>query len=262
MKILLSFLFFVAASILATSTIANALTLNKYPSLQCSACKAVIEILGDKMNETASKKTTFLKSHRIEGNQVGDRRADYATSEVRGYELLENLCEQNNYGSYMLREERRTGLRIFSREAALQQCLPYNDVDRKDLHDTMTSKYVHKICAELVEEHEDALVKLVKNLRQLDDLQHAFCGEATRLCLGKRYDKGVKEDLARRAAWRKKTGIRTGTDVENEKEEKAKQEAATAAEEAAKQDTAGAKTEGHPVEAEILQEEQQKPADL
>lgn len=203
----------------AASKTVQSLTLNKYPALQCSACQAVVEILGDKMNETASKKQTILKSHRIESGGVGDRRIDYESSELRGYELLEKLCDQNNYGSYMLREQRRTGLRIFSREGALQQCMPYDDEDRTDLHDTMSSKYIHKICEELVEEHEEHLVGLVKNLRKFDELSDAFCTKKTRLCTGKRYDKGVKEDLARRAAWRKRTGIRTGTDVDREKEE-------------------------------------------
>jgi len=180
-------------------------------------CKAVTEIIGDKMNETAAKKQTILKSHRLEGGAVGDRRIDYESSELRGYEILEKLCDQNNFGSYMLREERRTGLRIFSREGALQQCLPYDDTDRKELHDTMTSKYIHKACEELVEEHEEHIVGLIKKLRTFDDLADAFCKKKTKLCSGKRYDKGVKEDLARRAAWRKRTGIRTGTDVDNDK---------------------------------------------
>merc|ERR1712000_46029 len=93
--------------IFISSTISSALPLKKYPSLQCSMCKAVTEIIGDKMNETAAKKQTILKSHRLEGGAVGDRRIDYESSELRGYEILEKLCDQNNFGSYMLREERR-----------------------------------------------------------------------------------------------------------------------------------------------------------
>lgn len=216
-----------------TTNFASALPLKKYPALQCSMCKAVVEVIGDKMNETAAKKQTILKSHRLEGGNVGDRRIDYEASELRGYEILEKLCDQNNFGSYMMREERRTGLRIFSREGALQQCMPYDDTDRKDLHDTMTSKFIHKACEELVEEHEEHIVGLIKSLRTFDELSDAFCKTKTRLCTGKRYDKGVKEDLARRAAWRKRTGIRTGTDVDNEKEleeEKKKKEQAEQAE--------------------------------
>merc|ERR1712000_396433 len=89
----------------------------------------------------------------------------------------------------------------------------------------MTSKYIHKACEELVEEHEEHIVGLIKKLRTFDDLADAFCKKKTKLCSGKRYDKGVKEDLARRAAWRKRTGIRTGTDVDNDKEKEAAEKA-------------------------------------
>lgn len=247
--------FAVVATVTTTNVFVHALTLNKYPALQCSACKAVCEILGDKMNETAAKKQTVLKSHRLEAGKVGDRRVDYESSELRGYELLENLCEQNNYGSYMLREERRTGLRIFSREAGLQQCLPYDDEDRTDLHDTMSSKYINKICTELVEEHEEHIVGLIKELRQLEQLQDAFCSKKAKVCSGKRYDKGVKEDLARRAAWRKRTGIRTGTDVDMEKEAEAqKKKQQEEEQQAGSADPAASTIAATPVESEIVQQ--------
>jgi hypothetical protein len=217
------------ASLVASSALA--LSLAKYPSLQCSACRATMEILGERMNESAAKRQTILHSHRLEG---GDRRIDYESSELRGYELVEKLCEQNNFGSFMLREEPRTGLRIFSREAPLQNVMPYDDEDRKELHDVMTSKLVSKVCEEILEEHEEMIVAAVQKLRRLDELAEHVCATKARLCLGKRYVKGVTDDLNRRAAWRKRTGIRTGTDVDNDKaresaEAKAKAKVAEAA---------------------------------
>jgi hypothetical protein len=216
-----------AAAILTSSVAVSAQVLAKYPSLRCSACRATCEVLGGKMNETADPKKTILTSHRLEKNE---RRTSYVNSELRGYDLIEKLCDQNNYGAYMLREERRTGLRIFSKEGPLQQVMPYDDEDRKDLHDQMANKFVSRLCEEILEEHEEALVGIIKKVTLLEELQREVCDKKMKVCVGKKYDKGVKEDLARRAAWRKKTGIRTGTDVDNEKREKEEAEAKAKAE--------------------------------
>jgi hypothetical protein len=213
----------VALVVAAASVVVDAQVLAKYPSLRCSACQCTVEVLGKKMNDTADPKKTILTSHRLERSE---RRTSYANSELRGYDIIEKLCEQNSYGSYMLRETPGSGLRIFSAHSPLQQCMPYDDEDRKELHDTMASKYISRMCEDILSEHEEALIAIIKKNPTLDQLTEAICNKTVKVCGTKKHAKGVEEDLARRAAWRKRTGIRTGTDVKNdEAKEKAEKEA-------------------------------------
>lgn len=189
---------YLAPLLLALVTIVTAMEpLSSQPHLQCSACLAVAELVGQKMNETAKLKTTFQASHRLDArNKV--KRIDYESSELRAYEILEGLCNELEK-DYVFRLGENE-LRLFSSNKSLSRAKFYGKNDKRELRGV--SKRLKDICNEITEEDDSIIVSLIKKERYLDNLQLQLCyAEGFRCCGTKKAEASREKERERRAKW-------------------------------------------------------------
>jgi hypothetical protein len=171
--------------------------LSTQPHLQCSACLAVAEHVGHKMNESAKMKTTFQASHRLDArNKV--RRIDYESSELRAYEILDGFCNEfeKEYSFRMGDND----LRLFSNNKSLSRANYYGKNDKRELR--AISKRLKDICMEITEEDDSIIIKLIQNERMLDSLQHKLCyADGFRCCGTKKCEASREKERERRSKW-------------------------------------------------------------
>jgi hypothetical protein len=201
--------------------IASALEpLSSQPQLQCSACLAVAELVGQKMNDTAKLKTTFQASHRLDArNKV--KRIDYESSELRAYEILDGLCNELEK-EYVFRLG-ENNLRLFSSNKSLSRANFYGKNDKKELRGV--SKRLKDICNEITEEDDTKIISLIKKERQLDSLQQQLCySEGFKCCGTKKVEASKEKERDRREKWLSFKKIKDEKAKAREEREKRKKE--------------------------------------
>lgn len=188
----------VAFSVVFLAFIASALEpLSSQPQLQCSACLAIAELVGQKMNDTAKLKTTFQASHRLDArNKV--KRIDYESSELRAYEILDGFCNELEK-DYIFRLG-ENNLRLFSSNKSLTRANYYGKNDKKELRSV--SKRLRDICNEITEEDDTKIISLIKKERYLDEFQQKLCfSEGFKCCGTKKVEASKEKERERREKW-------------------------------------------------------------
>lgn len=232
--------------------------LSSQPHIQCSACLAIAEHVGHKMNESAKMKSSFQASHRLDArNKV--KRIDYESSELRAHEILDGLCNEVEK-EYQLRMS-DNGLRTFSKNKTLPRADYYGKNDRKELKSI--SKRFKDICLEITEERDEIVINVIKTLRELDDVQKGLCySDGFKCCGTKKAEESRAKERDRRAKWLELKEAKEAKQRLKEEREKKRKEATEAAkkaaEEAAKQ---AAETEQAHQAAEQAAEQALKDAD-
>lgn len=197
--------------------------LSSQPHLQCSACLAVAELVGHKMNETAKLKTTFQASHRLDArNKV--KRIDYESSELRAYEILDGFC--NEFEKEYIFRIGENEMRLFSNNKSLSRANFYGKNDKKELQGI--SKRLKEICMEITEENDTTIINLIKNERQLDNLQRLLChAEGFRCCGTKKAEMSREKERERRTKWLALKKVKEEKQKAREEREKRKKERET-----------------------------------
>ena len=167
--------------------------------LKCSACQAIVEEIGHRMNESRKIRSSVKTSHRL----VGDKqRVDYESSELRAVEILEGLCKHVET-TYELKIDNATGLRIFSKNASLEASVDhYNKADKRAVF-AFGRKLGH-YCATVVDEHDDTIVSMIRNLRALHQLEDELCVKAVKHCSGPVVERCKAKELAAKEKLRQK----------------------------------------------------------
>lgn len=245
MNFVVATLFFAAASLAASFD-----HLSAQPHLQCAACLAVAEHVGHKMNESAKLKSTFQASHRLDArNKV--KRIDYESSELRAHEILDGLCaEMEKEYSFRFGEN---GLRVFSRNKSLERADFYGKNDRKELRSI--SKRLKDICMEITEEQDNVVIALIKQVRDLDALEHGLCfANGFKCCGTKKAEASREKERDRRAKWLELRKIKDEKRKKKEERAKLKKEA----EEKAKRDAEEAKREADALNQQAQESQSQE----
>jgi hypothetical protein len=215
----------IAIAALAASCVqASSRKFETHPHIRCSACNAVAEAIGDKMNETGKIKTSFKAGHRLNK----DNNLDYEASELRAIEIMEKVC--GDLSKYELREG-RDGVRLLSKDTGLKHPKFYGKADREELDNVQAR--LKDFCHGMLDEHDEAIVKAIRSERQLNGLQERLCVAAVKACGTTKADKGRKAEIAKydkAEAKRKKEEEDRRAEDEAEKAKKAAQDAAPKAE--------------------------------
>ncbi|KEG14839.1 hypothetical protein DQ04_00281020 [Trypanosoma grayi] len=150
-----------------------------YAYLDCSACVAFAEYLGRRMNASLEYDgrggASFLATHRLsEGNKL--KRREYATSELRAVEVLEKICNDALEENYVLRLDTDNRIRVYeSEKSVLPFAQFYSTQDSQALKSTSKTA-VRAFCTRVMGEEEDAMMNLVREVRQLNELEWRLCG--------------------------------------------------------------------------------------
>ncbi|EAN80467.1 TLR4 regulator and MIR-interacting MSAP, putative [Trypanosoma equiperdum] len=150
-----------------------------YAFLDCSACIAFAGHLGRRMNESirygGRGGATFLSSHRL-GKDNKLKRRDYATSELRGAEVLEKICNDSLFDDYALHFRADMRIRVYDNgESEYPLAQHYSKEDSRILKAVKT-KAVHVFCTRVMDEEEDAMTSLVREVELLSELEQRLCG--------------------------------------------------------------------------------------
>lgn len=181
-----------------------------WPHLKCSACEAVVDVLGHFMNESRKDGVlrTIQTSHRLDANNKLVRQ-DVRKTDVHASEMLHKTCEdKDNFRDFSMKEDSKYAVPIFSREGALMGIYPTTSKDKEDYYEQSTvSKVLQDACLELMSEYDDFLAELVKKDETFDDIVEAFCVKKTKFCGSAAFDKAQKAAITKHAAWKKKRGM-------------------------------------------------------
>ncbi|KAH9578882.1 protein of unknown function DUF3456 [Trypanosoma melophagium] len=153
-----------------------------YAYLDCSACLAFAEYLGRRMNASLEYDgrggASFLTTHRLsESNKL--KREAYATSELRAIEVLEKICNDQLEENYVLRLDTDKRIRVYESEKSdLPFAQYYSTQDSKALKETSRTA-VRAFCTRVMSEEEEEMVALVREERNLTDVEWRLCGGST-----------------------------------------------------------------------------------
>lgn len=190
----------VAFALLAVLSV-DAAPLDSAPHLRCSACLAVAEHVGFKMNESAKLRSSFQASHRLDAqNKI--KRIDYEASELRAVEILDKFCE-NMMTDYALRYCPETNRRWFSNNKTLKHADSYGKTDRQRIKSH--KKRLKEICYHITDERDDILVEMIQTIRKLDELQQKLCVTSLKMCTPSQETENaaVEEERVLHAEWKK-----------------------------------------------------------
>ena len=161
--------------LLTTLVSARYIYLKNHPSIKCSACEAVAQEIGDKMNKTATMKKSVQVGHRLTEYGKGPKRVDWEQSELRAIEIIESVCSTMKK-NYKLKTQ--DGIRIFSKNESLPGIYYYND--KEAIGDD--SSLIQHICTEIVDDYFDETVMLIRKERELDHLTEKLCKKTYNAC--------------------------------------------------------------------------------
>jgi hypothetical protein len=179
---------FVVASGLA---MASTRRFDTHPHIQCSACHAVAQAIGDKMNATAKIRSSFKAGHRLdENNKV--KMQDYESSELRAIEIMESVCGE--LSGYQLRQG-SDGVRVVSKNTTLKVPRYYGRKDREEL-ESVTPR-LKDYCHGLMDEHDEIVVTSIRTERDVAALVDRICHRAAKVCGTAKVDKSRKAELAK-----------------------------------------------------------------
>lgn len=196
----------VVALFVSTTSAAHAGLLQGHPHLRCSACRALGEVIGKRMNESVQKfgKTSIQASHRLGVTGTGVKRIDYESSELRAIEIMEGICQYVG-DQYKLRIT-SDGDREFSANVTLEKAHYYGAQDKEQL--TGSKAQLRSVCFEITDEHDEDIVQLIKHERVLDALQHKLCYEVFRVCGTKAHSVALEKEKLLREKWLERKRIR------------------------------------------------------
>lgn len=213
--------------------------LSSQPHIQCAACLAVAEHVGQKMNESAKLKTSFQASHRLDArNKV--KRIDYESSELRAHEILDGLCNEMEKEYHLRLGD--NGLRLFSKNKTLPRADYYGKNDRKELKSV--TKRMKDICMEITEEQDHIVIEVIKTKRELDDVQRSLCfSEGFKCCGTKKVEESRQKERERRSKWEELRKAKELKQKLKEERDRQRKEAAEAAKKKAEEEEAAKKRE-------------------
>lgn len=177
-----------------------------FSHMDCSSCLAVAHVLGEKMNKSlAAYSSSFLGSHRLDvSNQL--KRVQYADSELRAAEVLEDACAKDVYEWYHLRLNPQTKVRGYHffyyshLEEAVRPILlegamfPTNDTYEAErsskmasvaqLYSTTEKKKLGSLyktapaslCVQLMTDADEEIEEMVRNAQYLWEIERNLCG--------------------------------------------------------------------------------------
>ncbi|EPY25889.1 hypothetical protein STCU_06426 [Strigomonas culicis] len=177
-----------------------------YAHMDCSSCLAVAHVLSDKMNKSLlASSSSFLSSHRLDtANQL--KRVQYADSELRAAEVLEDACNKEVYEWYHLRVNPLTKVRgyhffYYSHIQAVTRpillegvAFPANSTYEDDrpskmaavaqLYSTSEKKKLgplHKnapasLCVQIMAEAEEEIEDMVRHAQYQWEVERHLCG--------------------------------------------------------------------------------------
>lgn len=165
---------------------------DRHPHVQCSACKAVMFEIGEKMNESAKIRSSYKIGHRLD---VHNRKKfqDYESSELRAIEITESVCSKS-LGGYNLKHD-VDGARIISKNNSLKAARFYGRSDRDELEEV--GSRLKDFCNGVMDEHDEAVVAAIKTERQFDGLVSRICDKELRVCATSKVDKARKDEIAK-----------------------------------------------------------------
>lgn len=191
---------------LMTSASRAALTepLSTHPHLRCSACLAVANVVGKKMNESAKLKSTFQASHRLDAqNKV--KRIDYESSELRAVEILDKICDEVEKDHVFRRGP--SGVRLFSSNDTLPRARYYGKTDRKELRSI--TRRLREICIEITDEKDDLVISLIRKERELEPLQEGLCyAKGFKMCGTKKVEAAKEKERELYEKWKVKDDLK------------------------------------------------------
>lgn len=183
----------------------------EWAHLDCSSCLAVAAVLGERMNRSLSDAPgSYLVSHRLE-RESSERRIAYKRGELRGVEVLDNMCGDKAFQRFFLRLNPKSKVRGYHvlnhgvckkgyRDALLERdsfpdkksvgswfwskldgiTIPVAHFYNKYEHVKMGNAGFHKAaqvaCANFLDGHDEELTELVRELDWLSEVEEQLCG--------------------------------------------------------------------------------------
>ncbi|EKF33289.1 hypothetical protein MOQ_002846 [Trypanosoma cruzi marinkellei] len=150
-----------------------------YAYLDCSACLAFAGYLGKRMNASLEYDgrggASFLATHRLNTENKLQRNL-YATSELRAVEVLEKICGVALEENYVLHLDLDRRIRVYQ---SGNTDFPY--AQHYSVQDSAALKVVSKtavrvFCTRLMDEEEEAMMDVVREVRELAELELRLCG--------------------------------------------------------------------------------------
>ncbi|ESL08349.1 hypothetical protein TRSC58_03948 [Trypanosoma rangeli SC58] len=150
-----------------------------YAYMDCSACIAFAGYLGQRMNASLKYDgrggATFLSTHRLnEKNKL--QRSVYATSELRSVEVLEKICNDALKENYVMRLDLDRRIRVYESEKSDSPFAQHYSMQDAEALKSVSKSAVWTFCTRVMSEEEDAMMALVREVRDLTELERRLCG--------------------------------------------------------------------------------------
>ncbi|RNE99715.1 uncharacterized protein Tco025E_08941 [Trypanosoma conorhini] len=150
-----------------------------YAYMDCSACIAFAGYLGQRMNASLEYDgrggATFLSTHRLDAkNKL--QRSVYATSELRSVEVLEKICNDALEENYVLRLDLDRRIRVYESEKSDSPFAQHYSLQDAEALKSVSKTAVRSFCTRVMDEEEDAMMALVREVRELAELERRLCG--------------------------------------------------------------------------------------
>nr|CCC96019.1 unnamed protein product [Trypanosoma congolense IL3000] len=153
---------------------------SSYAFLDCSACIAFAGHLGRRMNESLRYKgrgaARFLAKSLRNNNESRTGSADYATSELRTAEVLEKICNNSLFDDYSLQFRADLRIRVYGTDDTDYPAAQYYSKQDADALKDVRRKAVHLFCTRVMDEEEDAVSDIVREVVLLSELELRLCG--------------------------------------------------------------------------------------
>mgnify|MGYP001600592497 CR=1 FL=1 len=197
---------------------ANIQVFKKLPVLQCSACEAMAQEIGRRMNVTALRNggTKILASHRLEENakhhkkqanqkdmhdptrDEKSRYVDYEASEVRATEVLDSICPDVATSFHLARLP--NGVRIWQTPSPTGEPLVDAPVYSKSEEKSgmfNPKPLLQDFCEEVLDGFDELLVAAIRRERRLDGLVRRMCENGLKLCVKDEIAAAAQEEMRR-----------------------------------------------------------------
>lgn len=178
-----------------------------FAHFDCSACLVVARVLGERMNASLRENAgSFVVSHRQDTLGKDARRRDYRDSELRTIEVLETLCDSENYERFAFRFNNKTKSRAYHlvtdtdmmeasrpplREdtqypqgppfsinatgAMLPMAIFYNANEHRHLRHLVRGAGQH-FCVHAMDDFDEEMEIIVRNATTLEEVEYYLCG--------------------------------------------------------------------------------------
>ncbi|EAN85544.1 hypothetical protein, conserved [Trypanosoma cruzi] len=150
-----------------------------YAYLDCSACLAFAGYLGERMNASLEYDgrggASFLATHRLNKENKLQRNL-YATSELRAVEVLEKICSVALEENYVLHLDIDRRIRVYQSGNTDFPYAQHYSVQDSDALKVISKTAVRDFCTRLMDEEEEAMMNVVREVRELAELELRLCG--------------------------------------------------------------------------------------